>query len=103
MPLRTAIAAPRSNSRESVMKSSVLNATSTPARSRIAPISIDQSSVSSLPPGASMKVIDTGTPAAAISSASFHDSVPCWMTTRKPNSSRSRSTVAMSLWRWVWC
>ena len=49
-----------------------------------------------------MKVMDTGTPAAAISSASFQASVPCWRTTRKPNSSRSRNTVAMSLWRCVW-
>ena len=41
-------------------------------------------------------ITDEATPAAAISSATFHPSLMWCSTNRKPNSSRRRSTVRMS-------
>ena len=94
----------RRKRRESVMQSSVWNADRrrrpsraprrcSNARSR-APRACRRASRSRSP--------STATPAAAISSATFQPSLTWCSTTRKPNSSRSRSTVRMSSWRCVW-
>ena len=60
IPPRTAIAPVRSRNRDSVIPSSVLIATCTPAFSRIAAFSSSSPIVSALPPGLSMSVSDAG-------------------------------------------
>ena len=73
-----------------MIQSSVWNATSTPARSSAAPLSKRKPSASSLPPGVSTTMSETGTPAAAISSATFQASLTWCSTARKPNSLATR-------------
>ena len=60
MPPRTAMAPVRRKNRDSVMQSSVLIATVTPALSRMAAFSSSRPIVSALPPGLSTSVSDTG-------------------------------------------
>ena len=60
MPPRTAIAPVRRRKRDSVTKSSVLMATSTPAFSRMAAFSSSRPMASALPPGLSSSVNETG-------------------------------------------
>ena len=75
MPARTASAAERNNRRESVIESSVWKAVSTPAFSSTPPVFQSTSRASSFPPGLSITMIEHGTLAAAISSATFQPSL----------------------------
>ncbi len=103
-PARIARPASRRKKRESTMPSSVWKPNGAPAFSSAAPLPNETSAVSSLPPGASTTMIELPITCwlAAICGATFQASLTCCSTTRKPNSSASRSAVRMSSCRWVW-
>ncbi len=100
-PPRTASPAVRKNRRESWTGSSVMSAMRTPASMSMAGLSRRRSRVSSLPPGVSRTLMATGTSAAASRSATLKPSEPWCTTSRRPNSSASRSPVTMSSARWA--